>query len=301
MQKCCFIMFIFLVLVFSAAGVKAGADKVIVVPESKSMQDEGRPAENSSCRAWIDWTEQKVRAWGRGEVSRPGGAHHVPYYTTAIAGQQAYRRLLAAAKSVQLTPTSTVGEALSQDISMLADFEDMLKNADTVKKEFISTGPVEVLLEFPTTGSFSEMVLPGSVTHLEKIEASQAESGGKGSEYTGLVVDARGLAIEPAMCFQIVDESGREVYGPAYVSRENAVTRGMCQYVPDVKEVEKNPRTGGNPLLVKGIRLHEPGSSSIVISNTDASRLKSSAEHLEFLRRCRVVIVVNSAGESGRE
>ncbi|NQT10001.1 MAG: hypothetical protein HQ573_02380, partial [Desulfobacteraceae bacterium] len=46
-------------------------------------------------------------------------------------------------------------------------------------------------------------------------------------------------------------------------------------------------------LTVKGLRTEGHGRSDIVISNADASRLRSASEHLTFLKKCRVMVVVD--------
>ena len=91
----------------------------------------------------------------------------------------------------------------------------------------------------------------------------------------------------------LMDESGQEVYGPAYVSREFAVQRGMCRYVRGMDDSANLPRVAPNPLFVKGLRTEAKGSCDIVISNADASKLRGVSSHLEFLKQCRVVIVLD--------
>jgi hypothetical protein len=245
-----------------------------------------------SSRAWINWSDFVIRATARGGENVSADKAHTPYDAMAKARQEAYRLLLQTGKSVQLTAAQTVGAYLEGDDELLAQFENVSKKAAVTGIEFLSTGPVEVTLELPMTGAFASLVLPDAVTRLEEIEAGQTSSDTDGSAYTGLVVDARGIAVRPALCFQLVNEDGKEVYGPAYASREHVVAKGMGQYVPGLASVEENPRIGDNPLIIKAIRVHPPGGSTLVISDTDASRLRSSVEHLAFLKRCRVVVVV---------
>ena len=95
------------------------------------------------------------------------------------------------------------------------------------------------------------------------------------------------------MAPKIRDEKGQEVYGSAYVSREYAVQKGMSAYTRDLKAAKKNPRVIDNPLIVKGLRTMGSGKTDIVITNSDASRLRSDPKHLFFLKKCRVVIVAD--------
>ena len=276
-------------LVFSLvliAIAESSAQEVVINPNQIL---DGKPV-----AATINWTNQVLRAVGRGETGDSGQVHHAPFHAMAKARQHAYQCLLLAAKSVQLTPTLTVADVLKRNDMRLAEFENLLKSVEIVKTEFLSTGPVEITLELSLAGKFSAMVLPDTITRLEEIESRQSSAMVDTSEYTGLVVDARGLPIVPAMCFQVLDESGKEVYGPAYANRENVVAVGMCQYIANIANIENNDRVGGNPLMVKGIKVHPPGASDIIISDTDAARLRSSVEHLAFLKNCRVIVVMNT-------
>ena len=110
---------------------------------------------------------------------------------------------------------------------------------------------------------------------------------------TGLVVDARGLGVRPAMAPKILDETGQEVYGSAFVSREFAVQQGMSGYAKGLTSAKQNQRVTANPLVVKGLRVEGPGQCNIVISNADAVRLRNSSADLSFLEKCRVMIVVD--------
>ncbi|MBF0227287.1 MAG: LPP20 family lipoprotein [Desulfobacterales bacterium] len=111
--------------------------------------------------------------------------------------------------------------------------------------------------------------------------------------YTGLVVDARGLNAKPAMAPKILDENGQEVYGSAFVSRDWAVQQGMSGYAKDPVAAQNNERVTDKPFIIKGIRTEGPGKADIVISNADAAKIRSSAENLSFLQKCRVMIVVD--------
>jgi hypothetical protein len=107
-----------------------------------------------------------------------------------------------------------------------------------------------------------------------------------------LVIDTRGLKIKPVMVPKILDEDAREVYGSAFVSREYAVQQGMSGYSKDLSAAQSDQRVADHPLTVKGLRTAGVEHSDIVISNTDAHRLRSASENLSFMRKCRVIIVV---------
>ena len=157
----------------------------------------------------------------------------------------------------------------------------------------------------PMYGGFAQLVLPEEIKQIESIKTVSSENDTsetvlqesradiEAETYTGIVVDARGIQFSPAMAPVIVDEKIREVYGSAFVSREFAVQQGMAGYSRDMQTAGQDPRVSGNPLMVKGLGTLENSPSTIIISNADASKIKSTSEHISFLKRCRVMIVAD--------
>ena len=113
--------------------------------------------------------------------------------------------------------------------------------------------------------------------------------------YSGVIIDATGIGAQPSLVPVIVDESGEVVYGSAYVSREFAVSRGMSGYSATLNAARNDPRVGSHPMIVKAVRTRPGGYTDLVISTADAARLRSSAVHLDFLKACRVSIVIDPA------
>lgn len=114
-----------------------------------------------------------------------------------------------------------------------------------------------------------------------------------GVVYTGLVLDARGIQARPAMSPKVVDENGQEVYGSMQVDREFAVQQGMSGYARDLTAAQSNSRVTNNPVTIKGLKSVGPGRSNIVISNADAQMIRAAAENLVFLKKCRVMVVLD--------
>jgi hypothetical protein len=123
--------------------------------------------------------------------------------------------------------------------------------------------------------------------------AAPAPAGPTPEVYTGLVVDARGIQARPAMSPRILDEDGKEVYGAMNVDREYAVQQGMSGYARDLTAAQSNPRVTNNPASVKGLKTAGPGRSDIVIATADADRIRAASDNLTFMKKCRVMIVLD--------
>ncbi len=269
------------------------------------------------CAQWQDLVEQTATGkinWTKGVVQAKGiGAPPEKYYgkpqarpmALRAAKLDAMRNLLEATKGVRINSTTLVKNfAITSDIIM-SQVEGMVKGAQIVHQEYMSDGTVEVIMQISLMGGFAQLILPREIKQVESIkpvppvhkepivEPSAPAPKPVSEVFTGMVIDARGINARPAMAPKILNENGEEVYGSAYVSREFAVQQGMSGYAKDLTAAQSNPRVTNSPLTVKGLRTEGHGRSDIVISNTDASRLRSTSEHLSFLKKCRVMIVVD--------
>jgi len=240
----------------------------------------------------INWSRGVIQAKGIG-VLHNKLPDHVKARSTALknARLDACRKILEVAKGIRIDGTTVVGDYEGKNDIIMSKIESMVNSADVVKKEYFSDGTVEVTMEMNLRGGFAQLVLPEEIRPLESIRTI-APVNNSPAVFTGLVVDTGGLGIKPVMAPKILDENAREVYGSAFVSREYAVQQGMSGYSKDLAAAQDNRRVADNPLTVKGLRTEGVENSDVVISNTDARRLRSASENLSFMKKCRVIIVV---------
>jgi len=191
-----------------------------------------------------------------------------------------------------------------------AQVEGLVKGAQVIKQDYMSDGTVEVTIRMSLNGDLAQAVLPipkviksetfdrptGPIAPQVPIKTSAtpaAPASPQAMVFTGMVIDARGIQARPAMSPKIIDESGQEVYGSMQVDREFAVQQGMSGYARDLSSAQNNARVTNNPVTLKGVKTDGPGKSNIVISNADAQKVRSSAENLSFLKKARVMIVLD--------
>jgi hypothetical protein len=252
----------------------------------------------------INWSQGIITAVGIGSPpEKYYGKPQARPMALRAAQLVAYRNLLEVISGVRIDSTTVVRDSMVESDLIRSQVNGMVKGTQVVKKEYLSDGTVEVTLAMSLRGGFSQLILPTDIQQMPEIKtippappiAAQEPMTPMptASVYTGLVVDAHGINARPAMSPKIFDENGQEVYGSGYVSREYAVQQGMTGYAKDLATAQANPRVTNEPLTVKGLRTEGPGKSSIVISNADAAKIRSASENLSFLKKCRVVIVLD--------
>ncbi|MBW1769637.1 MAG: LPP20 family lipoprotein [Deltaproteobacteria bacterium] len=285
---------------------------MLVFPATQSFAAEwGEVVQNIGANGSVNWSQGIITSIGIGSPpEKYYGKPQARPMALRAAQLDAYRNLLEVTEGVRINSVTVVEDSMVANDMIRSQVNGMVKGAQVIKKEYLSDGTVEVTIAMSLRGGFAQLILPKDIKQVPEIRTippapPQVPEGAMPAPppampqpatpavYTGLVVDARGLAARPAMSPKILDESGQEVYGSAYVSREFAVQQGMAGYAKDLTSSQTNPRVTNEPLTVKGLKTEGPGQSDLVISNADAGKIRSASENLSFLKKCRVMIVLD--------
>ena len=260
----------------------------------------------------VNWSAGYIEATGIGAppdkyMGKPAGR---PLALRA-AKVDAYRNLLEITKGVQVDAATTVRDFMVESDVINTQVNGLVKGAVIAHQEYMSDGTVEVKLRMPLYGDLPRIVVskqkniapPAPVAPAPPAPAAPAApapapvvaapAAPAPVAYSGLVVDARGISARPAMSPRIYDEDGKEVYGSANVDREYAVQQGMSGYARDLTAAQSNQRVTANPITVKALRNAGAGRSDVIISNADAQQIRASAENASFMKKCRVMIVLD--------
>ncbi|UCH96929.1 MAG: hypothetical protein JSV88_08785 [Candidatus Aminicenantes bacterium] len=97
--------------------------------------------------------------------------------------------------------------------------------------------------------------------------------------YTGCLIDARGLALKPILAPSILNENKKKLYGIGVIP--DVFTNGaIVDYLSgDIEKAKTYPKIGNHPLVVKAIKV--VNDSDIMISKVDAMKLSLLDELLE--------------------
>jgi hypothetical protein len=205
----------------------------------------------------------------------------------------AYRNLLEAVKGVRVDSTTTVENFIVTSDVIRTEVSGIIQGAMIMDKKYMSDGSVEVTVGMKLTGALADALLPKTLPTPPTGLTGTLPPGTPGQVYTGLIVDARGLGVKPAMAPKILNEDGKEVYGSAWINRDYAVREGMVGYLKDPVQAQTNPRVADKPLMVKALKVAGDARVDMVITNADAAMLHNASENLSMLQKCRVIILVD--------
>jgi len=244
----------------------------------------------------INWSEGYIEAVGIGAPpERYIGKPQARPMALRAARVDAYRNLLETTKGVRIDSATVVKDFTVENDVINAQVEGLVRGAKVVNQDYLSDGTVEVTLRMPMAGGFAQVIIPKALEKKPEAvpPAPPVGPAPSGDVFTGMVVDARGLQARPAMAPKVLDENGKEVYGSMNVDKEFAVQQGMSGYARDLTAAQSNPRVTNNPVSVKGVKTEGPGRADIVISNADANKIRGAADNMTFLKKCRVMIVLD--------
>ena len=113
--------------------------------------------------------------------------------------------------------------------------------------------------------------------------------------YTGLLVDVRGLGLQPSIAPRVISTEGHVIHGAATVDRSLVTDYGVAGYDDDIDRAYINERLGGedaNPFVVRATGTAGRYSGDAVLDNFDAAQVLQADEVGDFLRQGRVTFLL---------
>ena len=113
--------------------------------------------------------------------------------------------------------------------------------------------------------------------------------------YTGLLVDVRGLGLQPSIAPRVLSAVGHVIHGAATVDRRLAADYGVAGYDDDIDRAYKSERLGGeaaNPFVVRATGTAGRYSGDAILDNFDAAQVLQADEAGDFLRQGRVTFLL---------
>ncbi len=199
----------------------------------------------------------------------------------------AYRYLAEQTDTLYISSESTVRNARDLDDVVNEKVDAALRGAEVISVIRESDGSFHATVRLPIYGgsrSLAAAVLKKDI-RTEDFSKPRFVNIRTELQYTGLVVDCRGLNLLPAITPKIKSVGGVEVYAYKNLGYQNAVDKGIVEYSssPD------SSRAGNLPLVVKAVKISD--SCDVVVSDEDADRILAANQSANILGKCAVVLV----------
>ena len=264
--------------------------------------------------AAVDWGSKVITVTGSG-VANPALVR-VPAQAVAMAKRaaiaDAYRQLAEMVQGVQVDAETTVEQMMLTSDIVKTRVSAVIKGAQIVDEGELAGGGYSVTMQMPLfgdTGLSTAVITPPPVIETfpqpapEVIPSIPADSktgdsvgysvlrGGDSMAaiggYTGIIIDCRGLGLNPVMSPVIKNANGVKLYGHENLNYDLVVRDGMADYAQDMN---KASRAGSKPLIFKAERLDDHNANP-VISVADGNRLLIENGSSKFLNNTAVVFL----------
>lgn len=284
-------------LLISATHSTAADERPVVPVLEQLMVDSG----GIFIEGQLDWTDGTITVTGEGvvadDITHPVRRRLLGFRAARV---DAYRKLLEVVGGVRVDARTTVSMAMVASDSIQTQVAGLVRGARVVTGSQREEDGLYLLdLRLDMHGDLSGAVLSDSVTTAavpdDLPERDSVVVFVPPKQYTGLVVDARGLDLQASLSPRIVDDSGRVIYAATQVDRQYAVRIGVVGYAGDLHQAVVSDRVGGesaHPFLAQAINVSGLYNSDVVVTRDMGTRIRMADMRTDFLADCRVVFVV---------
>jgi len=248
----------------------------------------------------VDWTNGVIRATGLGiPPDNPANATHAHEMAKRAARVVAYRNLLEIVEGIHVDSHTLVKNYMVESDTINTKVKGIVHGARVTEEKALPDGSYRVTVEMRLSGDFQKTVLPPREREPERLTFVKPEAPQNHPAepevvvYTGLVVDAQGLGLQQTMTPKLLMEDGRVVYGPEWVDPKVDPMPTVVGYVKGIPNAKSHERVITIPLVVKALRVSQDNPSDLVISDADAQTLHLVPEHIEFLKKAKVLVVLD--------
>lgn len=308
MKKAIFVLTTLSVAVGAVAQVASKTAAVTPVALPKAQAQLGQTAV-------MDWDKGVLLLTGLGTASGKMSMAEGEVRSLAAARADAQRLLVVALQSVRVTSTTTVKDFELQSDDIKLEVEGTLRNAlpvpgsERIERKNDGSYLARITYVVPVYGEAgvadaiqSELVdqnankpepTPPNVTPTRPstpLGATIAPADGVMPNYTGLVVDARGMNYAPCMSPKVLMSQNREVWGTLYASSDFVNNEGIAAFVRTPQEALKlTVRGAPRQLLIKAVRTVDVARCDVMISDADAQLVFNANAKNGFLAEYKVV------------
>ena len=267
-------------------------------------------------QAPVDWGKAVITVRGMG-IANPQMIRtpaHASMLARRAAIADAYRQLAEIVSGVQVDSETTVEQMMLTSDIVKTRVSAVIKGAVIISEGELTGGGYEVEMQlalFGANGLSGAVITPSPTVEPfpqpapDVIPSMPADSqtggssgfttigGGENSPmaaiggYTGLIIDCKGLGLNPVMSPVVKNVKGIKLYGHENLNYDLVVRDGMASYATGMNQAS---RAGSKPLVLKAVRL-EDHNANPVVSEADGSRILIENGASGFLNKTAVVFL----------
>ena len=264
----------------------------------------------------IDWENRIIYSVGDGVMPPDAtSAAQARVRAKRAAIDEAYGRMIEMANEVRVDAESTTRNYINENRVVHTKVSGMVKNAEIAKINQLEDGSYQIMMKMPMDGvkGLGSALLPVQMEKIRKVRVISSASredmmtkskpstskpvpeatAKRAENYTGLIIDARGLGAKPAMYPRILTEGGDSVYDVSSANPNATIEEGLVAYRKNLNASKEVARIGNNPLIIKASKVSGKYGADIVVSDSDAQKIYQADSKSGILGEAKVVVVID--------
>lgn len=192
-------------------------------------------------------------------------------------------RMLNLAREVPIDATRTSGDLMGSTDAVADKLDANVSLWEVTEARYYTSGRVEVEVCLP--------VHPWLRPALTRMATGVDRSSPPSVPVTGLVIDARGLEVDPVIAPAVIDVAGVVIYGASTMTSFSASQRPIAVYVTDPADPVAVRRAGEQPVVVAAASVVDH--ANLVLDAEASAKVHKAIQGAGFLQQGTVVIVVD--------
>lgn len=221
----------------------------------------------------INWTQQLIKAKGWGVIDTTLPKAQAKLMATRAATVVAQRNLLEIIKGVRVVSETKVQDLMAKSDYVYTRIEGIVKGAQMVGEPIEKDGMIEVelVIGIYDSSGIAPPIQKGLEAELVKLATLTDKEKDDIKKITGLVIDATGTGLKPAIFPRILDENGNILFDPAqYYDPNDPTLQKLIKVLTITEEEIKKTELGDNPYVIKALKaIH----SDIVVSKDESKKV----------------------------
>ena len=248
--------------------------------------------------AKIIWEDEVILVKGQASADENMTVGQRKLMSQRGARTTAYSNAIEFLEGVQVDSSTTVRDTLTTSANARSQAQGFVEGAIVVYEDFDrSHGISEVILEIPIDIDdpfFQDLKRDSERETTRKVDVDESvqrveeeiekeveeEIETTDENYTGLIVDTRGLNIEPALYPQVFDYEGESIYDITQVDLNNSEQNSLVAYSRSLDSAKNFDRIGDNPLVVEAVSEVEGQNTDVILNQEDSRQSQNILENL---------------------
>ncbi|PIQ29243.1 hypothetical protein COW36_17345 [bacterium (Candidatus Blackallbacteria) CG17_big_fil_post_rev_8_21_14_2_50_48_46] len=243
----------------------------------------------------IDWSEGIVRVTGTGAPPDRGSASQRRLMAERAAIADAYRQLAEAINGVRVNAETVVKDYVTESDTIRLQVSALIRGAQKIDRRFLSDGSIEVdmAVKLYSQQGLSGILQPQKNAAPPPPVPDTVKPDPNPGDYTGLIIDCRGLGLKPAMSPALLNQSGGEIYvGHLPIDPDFVINRGIVAYSTSLNEARRHERAGNSPLIVKAVAASGNFKADAVLPEKETQQVLGLEAKAKVLSLAHVIFVL---------